>query len=27
VLLTAAITVAINMALWYAARHFSRWRA
>jgi ABC-type nitrate/sulfonate/bicarbonate transport system permease component len=26
VLLTAAITVAINMALWYAARHFSRWR-
>lgn len=27
VLLTAAITVAINMALWYAARHFGRWRA
>jgi NitT/TauT family transport system permease protein len=27
VLLTATITVVINMALWYAARHFSRWRA
>lgn len=27
VLLTAAITVTINMALWYVARHFSRWRA
>jgi NitT/TauT family transport system permease protein len=26
VLLTAAITVAINMALWYTARHFGRWR-
>jgi NitT/TauT family transport system permease protein len=26
VLLTATITVAINMALWYAARHFGRWR-
>ncbi len=27
VLLTAAITVVINMALWYAARHFGKWRA
>ena len=27
VLLTAAITVAINMALWYLARYFGRWRA
>lgn len=27
VLLAAAITVTINMALWYAARRFSRWRA
>jgi len=26
VLLTASITVAINMALWYAARYFGRWR-
>jgi NitT/TauT family transport system permease protein len=26
VLLTAAITAAINMALWYLARHFGRWR-
>jgi len=25
-LLTASITVAINMALWYAARYFGRWR-
>ena len=27
VLLTASITVAVNMALWYAARYFGRWRA
>jgi hypothetical protein len=27
VLLTASITVAINMALWYAARYFGRWRS
>jgi len=26
VTLTAAITVAINLALWYAARYFGRWR-
>ena len=26
VLLTASITVVINMALWYAARYFGRWR-
>ena len=26
VLLTASITVAINMALWYLARYFGRWR-
>jgi NitT/TauT family transport system permease protein len=26
VVLTASITVAINMALWYAARYFGRWR-
>jgi NitT/TauT family transport system permease protein len=26
VLLTAGITVAINMALWYTARHFGKWR-
>ena len=26
VLLTASITVAINMALWHAARYFGRWR-
>jgi hypothetical protein len=26
VLLTASITVAINMALWYTARYFGRWR-
>ena len=26
VLLTASITVAINMALWYGARYFGRWR-
>lgn len=25
-ILTASITVAINMALWYAARYFGRWR-
>lgn len=27
VLLTASIAVAVNMALWYAARYFGRWRA
>lgn len=27
VLLTATITVVINMALWYLARYFGRWRA
>jgi NitT/TauT family transport system permease protein len=27
VLLTAAITVVINMALWYLARYFGRWRS
>jgi ABC-type nitrate/sulfonate/bicarbonate transport system permease component len=27
VILTASITVAINMALWYMARYFGRWRA
>lgn len=27
VLLTATITIAINMALWYLARYFGRWRA
>lgn len=27
VVLTASITVVINMALWYAARYFDRWRA
>jgi ABC-type nitrate/sulfonate/bicarbonate transport system permease component len=26
VILTASITVAINMALWYLARYFGRWR-
>jgi ABC-type nitrate/sulfonate/bicarbonate transport system permease component len=26
VVLTASITVTINMALWYAARYFGRWR-
>jgi NitT/TauT family transport system permease protein len=26
VVLTASITVAINLALWYAARYFGRWR-
>lgn len=26
VILTASITVAINMALWYMARYFGRWR-
>ena len=26
VILTASITIAINMALWYMARYFSRWR-
>lgn len=27
VVLTASITVVINMALWYTARYFGRWRA
>jgi NitT/TauT family transport system permease protein len=27
VLLTASIAVAVNMALWYTARYFGRWRA
>jgi hypothetical protein len=26
VLLTASIAVAVNLALWYGARYFGRWR-
>ncbi|MGH7090299.1 MAG: ABC transporter permease, partial [Stellaceae bacterium] len=27
VILTASIAIAVNMALWHAARYFGRWRA